>query len=103
MAYNYLPEDPINSSQDRCSLRLFFFDENELEQNYYLKTIKIKNDLEIFNDNKIIDLLIKAGAKIDLQDNYGSTAFMTASRNGRDKVVDYLIKAGLKIDFKNKK
>ncbi|MEM4367101.1 MAG: ankyrin repeat domain-containing protein [Candidatus Anstonellales archaeon] len=56
-------------------------------------------------NNDALDLLIRAGAKLDLQDNYGETALMKAARSResrRRKAVETLMKAGANPFLKTK-
>ena len=50
---------------------------------------------------KIVELLIKAGANIDLQDSRGRTALYIASLIGHTGIVELLIKAGANIDLQD--
>ena len=50
-------------------------------------------------DHKVIvNLLIEAGADLDLRDNEGEAALMHAARNGHKETVDVLIKAGADVN-----
>lgn len=62
------------------------------------------------NDKRILKKLIKMGAKLDEQDNYGRTAIMRAISNKKEeriadprRVVKVLIKSGAKLDLKDNK
>jgi ankyrin repeat protein len=46
--------------------------------------------------------LVKAGAKLDLHNNFGDSALMTAAKNGHTDAVVELVKAGAKLDIQNK-
>jgi hypothetical protein len=45
-----------------------------------------------------LELLIKAGAKLDIQDKDGITAVMFAAMEGHTQALEFLIKAGAKVD-----
>jgi len=49
-----------------------------------------------------VDLLIKAGADLNLKDNGGLTALMKAAGQGSPECVDLLIKAGADLNLKDK-
>jgi ankyrin repeat protein len=51
---------------------------------------------------EVVELLLKASAYIDSQDNFGLTALMRAITNGRKEVVKCLLGAGASIDRYNK-
>ena len=51
---------------------------------------------------EVIELLIKSGANIDLQNEDGITALMWAADEGNLDIVDKLIIAGAKVDMRNK-
>jgi len=53
-------------------------------------------------DSRMVTLLLKAGAVVDLTDKDGNTALMEASKLGHAEVVEPLINAGSKIRLKNK-
>ena len=49
----------------------------------------------------IAEVLIKAGANLDLQGCRGSTALIKAAREGHTAIVEALIKAGANLDLQN--
>jgi ankyrin repeat protein len=51
---------------------------------------------------EITEMLIKAEAKLDLQNIHGDTALMRASNNGHTEIAKMLIKAEAKLDLQNK-
>ena len=46
-------------------------------------------------------MLISAGAKLDLKDNYGVTALCKASENNQFKICRLLVEAGAKIGLRD--
>ena len=53
------------------------------------------------NHLKVVQILIDAGADVDIQDNDGRTALMWASSNDNLEVVQELIKAGADVNIQN--
>lgn len=52
-------------------------------------------------DINLVNLLLKAGADVNAQDEDGWTALMTACRQGENKIVKLLLKAGARIDVRS--
>ena len=52
-------------------------------------------------EEKIVRLLLKRGAKVNLQDKEGSTALMAAAYNGRDEIIKILLEAGAEVNQKS--
>ena len=55
-----------------------------------------KTTLHFFSqrgDEKIVKLLLEAGAKVEIQDSYGNTALHEASKAGHEKIVQLLLEA----------
>ena len=50
------------------------------------------------SDPTVVDLLLKAGAKIDQENRQGMTPLMEAARTGQLDVLQRLIKAGAQLD-----
>jgi serine/threonine-protein phosphatase 6 regulatory ankyrin repeat subunit B len=56
-----------------------------------------------FSDQSdLVELLVKSGAKIDLQDANGNTALMFAAYNLRNKALESLIMLGANVNMRNK-
>jgi ankyrin repeat protein len=51
---------------------------------------------------QVMELLLKAGANVNLKNNYGGTALIHASNKGHDKVVNLLLKAGADANLHDK-
>ena len=49
---------------------------------------------------KVVKLLLKKGARVDLQDGDGLSALMHASREGHCEVVQLLLKKGAQVDLR---
>ncbi|MEM4367204.1 MAG: ankyrin repeat domain-containing protein [Candidatus Anstonellales archaeon] len=49
----------------------------------------------------VVEMLIKAGAKVDLQDNNGKTALMRAANGNQKRVLKLLIEAGANLDLQD--
>jgi len=52
-------------------------------------------------ESEIVCELVKSGAKIDRQDEYGRTALLIAAESGHAQVVDELLDCGAEIDHQN--
>jgi ankyrin repeat protein len=50
---------------------------------------------------KTLELLIKAGAKVDIQDQYGGTAAMRAAWGGHTQALELLVNAGAKVNIQD--
>ena len=48
-----------------------------------------------------VDRLIRAGASVDIQDEYGNAALIESSRNGHGSIVDSLLRAGASVDIQD--
>jgi ankyrin repeat protein len=56
----------------------------------------------VINHNKnIVQLLIEAGADINIQDRYGDTALILASMYGSKEIVKLLLKANANVNIQN--
>ena len=51
--------------------------------------------------DKIVSLLVEAGANMDIEDRYGSTAMHIAAMTGHDKVLSLLLEAGADKNIQN--
>ncbi len=59
--------------------------------------------ININNSVKIIEILIKAGAELNIKDYNGNTPLHIASRSGYKELVEILIKSGADVNIKNNK
>jgi ankyrin repeat protein len=71
----------------------------------YIKTYEEVNSMDLIeaaknNNLKKVKKLIKAGANLDIQDNYGNTALMWASCLDNLEIVKKLIKVGANWNLK---
>ena len=54
-----------------------------------------------YGHERVVELLLRHGAEINLQDSNGGTALMLAARNGHERVVELLIRRGAEINLQN--
>ena len=71
----------------------------KLLQKYLLFSEILDEDDDVFK--KCVDTLIRGGADVNIQDNSGATALMTAAGKDCDKCVEYLIRAGADVNSQN--
>ncbi|OGB83312.1 hypothetical protein A3F66_05630 [candidate division TM6 bacterium RIFCSPHIGHO2_12_FULL_32_22] len=56
----------------------------------------------MMNHTEISNILLQAGANLDIRDNYGNTALILAATNGYIEIVNLLIQGGANLDIQNK-
>ena len=50
---------------------------------------------------RLVDLLLRYGAKVDLQDSDGDTALTLAASRGHERVVELLLRHGAEVNLQN--
>ena len=50
---------------------------------------------------RVVDLLLRRGAEIDMQSSIGVTALMLAATNGHERVVDFLLQRGAEVNMQS--
>mgnify|MGYP003969881577 CR=1 FL=1 len=102
---SFLPEKDLISSQNTC--RWLKTCGDNLRQHLYHNLPPEEKNQRLINAVKagclkIVKLLIRKGANIDIHNQYGYTALIKASRNGPKEIIELLLEKDANIDIQNK-